>query len=39
MGRTGSMIGISNPGDPENYIWNETLEKEQFNTNLISRVL
>lgn len=30
MGRTGLMISIGNPREPQNDIWNETLEKDQI---------
>lgn len=39
MGKTGSIIEISNPGDAQNYIWNGTLVEDQIHTNLIGGVL
>ena len=29
-GKDWFSVGINNLGDPENYIWNETLEKDQI---------
>lgn len=30
MGKTGSKTSVNNPGDTLNFIWNETLEKDQY---------